>query len=801
MHFRLIIDSFETGIIQSVKAKGPTMKRCLRDYCFIPLLAFFFSLSQVYGQTFDYGKTYINVTKGVNGGTVEPGDTLEIRTTFVVRSSFYDSCAFYDTIRAGTSYIRGSLKILTNEGKQYKAFNDTFPAILAPPPVIPADCGWITVAGPNTFIRMNLGYTPGDAPATPFVRGRIRNTHKPSFFLNTCIMIAAYRVRVTAALGSTINTGGGAISYKAGGLPAATPPSIINFDNNLVAVYTNYGTCPNSVGANSLGTEFNGTFGSGPTRNRGTSANVPPGYTYNIFTPNQPNDYFYGVANNTSTNGAYTTSNAWAKPDPDPDGAGPLMTHRVFQVWDIIGDHTGAASPTLGNPAADTVANKNAGYMLVINSSYKTDSAFKHTVSGLCPNTYYELSFWVRNICSKCGCDSNGKGASNAAGPPFYIPTAPGDSSGVYPNMTFGIDGKDYYSTGNILYTGRWVKKGFTYLTGPAQTSLTMSIRNNAPGGGGNDWALDDIAVATCTPNLAMLPSPTANVCIGNQVDVWCRVRCFFPNYIYWTWEKSIDNGVTWTPTGASGVGSPVMVSGNWEYTANYPSFIADSSSHLNRYRIRIASTPGNLSDPNCSFLAATQIVVWVNNCSVVLPTIFKAFTGQPQSGYARLQWDVENETSNVVYEVERSDDMTTFYKVGTVSASSSGNGSASYVLNDPSTLGEQTYYRIKMTNGTANKYSKIVLLSSGKLEYAIKSLINPFKDVLSFEMIAPENGTARITLIDAYGRVVRQSIETYSQGLNQMKLLNVSALANGAYLLRIDAGEKTFTRSVIRTN
>ena len=105
------------------------------------------------------------------------------------------------------------------------------------------------------------------------------------------------------------------------------------------------------------------------------------------------------------------------------------------------------------------------------------------------------------------------------------------------------------------------------------------------------------------------------------------------------------------------------------------------------------------------------------------------------------------------------------------------------------------------MTNGTANKYSKIVLLSSGKLEYAIKSLINPFKDVLSFEMIAPENGTARITLIDAYGRVVRQSIETYSQGLNQMKLLNVSALANGAYLLRIDAGEKTFTRSVIRTN
>ncbi len=754
-------------------------------------MLFLFSMIRVNGQTFDYGKTYMNVTKGISGGTVEPGDTLEIRTTFVVRTSYYDSCAYFDTVRAGTTYIPGTLKILTNEGKQYKAFTD---ALLD-------DCGRITVVGPNTFIRMNMGYNTADAPANAFRRGRIRNTHKPSFFGSTCIMVASFRVRVTAALGSTINTGGGSISYKAAGLPALTPPSVVDFDNNSVAVYTNYGTCPNSIGANSLGTEFNGTFGSGPTRNRGTSANVPPGYTYNIFTTNQPNDYFYGIANNTSVNTAYTTSNAWAKPDPDPDGAGPLTPHRVFQVWDIIGDHTGAVSPLLGNPAADTVANNNAGYMLVINSSYKTDSAFKHTVSGLCPNTYYELSFWVRSICSKCGCDSNGKGASNTAGPIFYIPTAPSDSSGVYPNMTFGIDGKDYYSTGNIMYTGRWVKKGFTYLTGPAQTSLTMSIRNNAPGGGGNDWALDDISVATCTPNLNMLPSPTANVCIGNQVDIWCKVRCFFPNYIYWTWEKSTNNGVTWIPTGAGGTGSPVFVGGNWEYTANYPSFIADSASHLNRYRIRIASTPGNLSDPNCSFLATTTIVVWVNNCSVVLPTIFKGFSAQNQNGYARLQWEVENEQDNINYEIERSEDMTNFYKIGTMPGTAGGNASATYNFNDPTPLSEQTYYRIKLTDGTASKYSKIVLLSSGKLEYAIKSLVNPFKDLISFELIAPANGTARISLLDSYGRVVSQSSESYSTGLNQMRLFNLGILPKGAYLLRINAGEKVFTKGVIKTN
>ena len=767
------------------------MKRRLPYRILLPIFLIFLFVKQGHSQTFDFGKTYINVTKGTTGGTVEPGDTLEIRTTFVVRSSYYDSCAFYDTIRPGTVYLPGSLRILTNEGKLYKGFLDA----------VIGDCGWINVVGPNTYITMHLGYNTADAPATQARRGRIRNTHKPSFFTSTCIMVASYRVRVTAPVGSTVNTGGGAITYKAAGLPAATPPSKINFATSNVAIYTNYGACPNSVGANTLGAESNGTFGSGPLRNRGISPSVPAGYTYNVFTPNQPNDYFYGVANNTSTDGAYTTLNTWAKPDLDPDGAGPLVTHRVFQVWDIIGDHTGAVSPTLGNPAADTVANKNAGYMLVINSSYKTDSAFSHNIANLCPNTYYELSFWVRNICSKCGCDSNGKGASNTSGPPFYIPTAANDSSGVYPNLTIGIDGKDYYSTGNVLYTGRWIRKSFTYQTGPTQTSLTMSIRNNAPGGGGNDWALDDIAVATCTPNLSMLPSPTANVCIGNQVDIWCRVRCFFPNYIYWAWEKSTDNGVTWTNTGASGTGTPVLIGGNWEYTASYPSFLADSSSHMNRYRIRIASTPINLNDPNCSFLALTTIVVWVNNCSVVLPINFLGFSGQAQNGYAKLQWLVENETAGVTYEVERSEDMTTFYTAGSITGNADASGSATYNFNDPVALNTQSYYRIKITDGTASKYSKIILLSGSKLEYGIKSLINPFKDVLSFDLIAPESGSARISLVDAYGRVVKQSVEHYSYGLNQVRITNLDILPKGAYMLRIYAGEKLFTKSVIKSN
>src|SRR6266581_691980 len=76
------------------------------------------------GQIIDFGKSYINVTKGINGGTLETGDTLEIRASFVVRSGFYDSCAYADVIPVGTLYVPGTIRILTTEGTLYKQFTD-----------------------------------------------------------------------------------------------------------------------------------------------------------------------------------------------------------------------------------------------------------------------------------------------------------------------------------------------------------------------------------------------------------------------------------------------------------------------------------------------------------------------------------------------------------------------------------------------------------------------------------------------------------------------------------------------------
>lgn len=766
------------------------MKRFLPGllYCILILVAAS-APGIAYSQNIDFGKSYVNLTKGVNGGTVEPNDILEIRASFVVRSGVYDSCAYFDVIPAGTSYVPGTIRVLTNEGLIYKQFTDA----------VTDDAGWIT--GSN--IRINLGYVPSDAPATATRRGRIRNAyvsgssgpyHKPSFYKGTCIMIASYQVKVLIPIGGTISTGGGSFTYK----PSGGALSVKTLPANTIAVYTNYGICSNTVGANSLGTEFNGTFGTGKPRNRGTSTAVPSGYTYDIFTTGGPQDYYYGVANNTSANSAYTTSNAWPKPDGTPN-------HRVFGEWDIIGDHTGASNPLLGNPAADTAANPNAGYMLVVNAAYRIDSAFRHTITGLCPNTYYEISLWMRNICSKCGCDSNGIGAGSGSStylPPAYDIT---DSSGVRPNITFELDGVDYYTTGNLQYTGQWIKKGFTFLTGMSQTSFTLKLKNNAPGGGGNDWAIDDISVATCTPNLDMRPSPNVNVCYGNQVDMSCVVDCFFDNYIYWTWEKSTDNGTTWTNTGVSGVATgpnaPVKVGNSWQYTANYPSFLGDSAQHNAIYRIKIASTLNNLADANCSFNASSTIRVWVNNCMQLLETKLISFNGKNESEHTQLQWSTADETSTIKYEIERSSDGVHFSKINTVNGAAGSGGSGNYSFTDPDMLKEATYYRIKLVDGDNYRYSQIITLNSSLVKFEIKSLVNPFDNNISFDVVTPSDKQVSISLVDGYGKKVKVLTQQLYKGFNHVVINGLGAISNGVYILQVEADGKVLNKKLMKAS
>jgi hypothetical protein len=89
----------------------------------------------------------------------------------------------------------------------------------------------------------------------------------------------------------------------------------------------------------------------------------------------------------------------------------------------------------------------------------------------------------------------------------------PGTANHIDPNVSFLIDDAEQYSTGTIPKTGNWQTYGFTFTTEPGQNSVVLSLRNNAPGGIGNDLAIDNIEFRPCGPEALILPLEIENIC------------------------------------------------------------------------------------------------------------------------------------------------------------------------------------------------------------------------------------------------------------------------------------------------
>lgn len=723
---------------------------------FINTLIFFtlFKINPLFAQGTQTGKSYINVSKGTNGGTFEPGDTLEIHSVISVGSNQAKYVRYNDTIGGNFTYVPNTLKILTNEGLIFRAFTD------APND----DNGMYNAATLSLRINLGIGATAVSSTDTLALSGGTITAGDKPIFSGTCIMVAAFRVIINSSLsvGTTITMPGGAYRYS------QSKAKIIPFTPYQIALLKNLGSCNNFIGSNAV-IENNGSFGSGTTQNRAASA-IVPGYQFIPFSGSSPNDGYYGICNNSSAGGA--TDNSVPKPDPS----------RVFSTWEIMGDHTGAANPTLGNPP--TSIGQNGGYMLVVNASYSISSAIRQPISGLCTNTYYDFTAWFRNLCQKCSTDSNGNQANN---------------QGVTPNLTYQIDGIDYYTTGDINYTGLWTKKGFTFFTGLTQTSFTLTIRNNSPGGGGNDWALDDVNLATCEPNVDLNITPITKVCPEAQIDFNVTVKSYFPNYTFYKWQKSLDGGNTWLDTGVGGTRTPILTNGQWVYNASYPTFLAHYSDSGSRYRVVAATDSANLANTACAYSNSKSTEIKVQDCAKLLQTTITNFCAHINNKKANLQWISTKENNFSHYEIEKSTNGKNFYKIGIVKRRDNNN-TATYGIIDPEDIAVDVYYRLKIVDIEGLFiYSNVLLLSNKTIEFSVISVVNPFGNDMAISYILPSAGSVEFFITDAIGKVVKKQVVVGRRNINDSKLGGLNTLSEGIYTISIIYQNQRITKRVIK--
>jgi hypothetical protein len=362
------------------------------------------------------------------------------------------------------------------------------------------------------------------------------------------------------------------------------------------------------------------------------------------------------------------------------------------------------------------------------------------------------------------------------------------------------VNGYDYYTSGDIPYSGQWVKKAFTYLTGPAQTSMVIFIRNNAPGGGGNDWAIDDIGIAACAPNIALTPNKPDTLCQGADDTIRFKVSAFFNNYTEWKLEKSIDGGVTWISpgndtTGAlpNGSATPVYnpVSTLYEYLLSRY-YRLNNVDTLVKYRLTVASTTANLSNANCAYVASALKIVRAINCMALLPTA-TVFKGWLNDHLATLQWISSHETGNIRYIIEHDLDNH-FHQVSVIAARRWREKvqPITLMIRCPSWT---DYYRINIA-GSYN-YSKIILLSTNGIDFEIKSWSTIFRCHF-FDLTAPADAVAFV-VNDAFGRPVRREVQHVNQGLNTIRINGLGNLQQGLYILQIRYSDQTISKKIIK--
>ncbi len=503
---------------------------------FTILVGLIFSYSTSFAQI-QTAASYIDVSQP-GGGPIQTGDILEIRGIISVPSgTTVTGLTYTSNVPANTTYLAGTLKAVTDEGVVVGGISNTGTYTDA----AGDDQGQIVGASAVT-IYMGTGAT--SAAGGTIVGG----TTTPTFYNAQTILMAAYRVTVTGGFNTHLAVNG-VISYYIGAtLHTVTLTTIV------AGVYTE-SICTTPGPTNYLTVASNGTFGSGTTQNGGAVAQVT-GFGYQTLTAGQPVDGDYSVVNNNSPTG-YT-------------GTTPTPAERVFGDWDVIGDHTGSTTGT-GNPPAAVGAL--GGYMLAVNGSYAPSDFFSTTVSGLTTNTEYTVSFWVYNLCSDCGANPSTGGASG--------------TPGVLPNIAIALNSIDDYNTGQLAYTGQWIQSSFTFNTA-AGTSVQLVIRNNAPGGGGNDYAIDDVSLSTC---LAVLPLTLLSF-EGSQE----------PGGVVLDWQTSNEENTAYyvveRNTGNNQFDSIGHVTANSQATGSTYHFTDNNAPQVNeiQYRLRMVDMDGNFT-------------------------------------------------------------------------------------------------------------------------------------------------------------------------------------------------------------
>lgn len=234
----------------------------------------------------------------------------------------------------------------------------------------------------------------------------------------------------------------------------------------------------------------------------------------------------------------------------------------------------------------DHTGNAN-GRMMVINADAPANSMYSADfTASLCANQQYSVSFYAAFI-----------------GNSSYQTVCNGFGGFKYPKIKIRV--RDAVSgliiteanSGDIFSTS-WGQYGLKFTSPASYSRIIIDLINDAPGGCGNDIALDDIQFGSCSP-LPVVGLNNINAgCLGTAASFTAiltdpGVITGIPDY---QWQISND-GISWSNIAAA--------PNNATYT-----IASVAAGDVNKYYRALVASAGNLSNPNCVYPSPSYFLV-----------------------------------------------------------------------------------------------------------------------------------------------------------------------------------------------
>lgn len=341
------------------------------------------------------------------------------------------------------------------------------------------------------------------------------------------------------------------------------------------------------------------------------------------------------------------------------------------------------------------------------------------------------------------------------------------------PNYMIYEAGSSYSGSSDASHVNGWVKKfgntNFTFPVGNATYQRQVALSNIS-----SSSEFNVLYNGSKTPNHTSLYNPlvlvdtfeywTINRVSGGSAQVtmnWDVSKVPFPLFMLTDIRATYYDGTFWRSIGGSASGS--------------------------------ALSSGSVTS-NSTNIFNTNFVI--GSISWVLPVKIIRFTAARSNGSTRINYTIGNELNVDRYELERSDDGLTYYRINTQSAYNR-NGTEFYSYTDNGSIKGTAYYRLKLVQMSGQfVYSEVVSVSDHSNElYVVKNLIDE-----SIEVYASSGATGlyNYSIVAANGQVMQTgTLDIAQPGIHSIRLR--SLFAAGSYVLVMNSKNISMQQLIIK--